>query len=108
MALRVSSFNCNSLRKHIDIVRQLTANNDIILLQEVLLIDDDSHFIQAIDPDFEFALTPSIWDTEAELAGRPRGGLAILWRKSLNITFSPVFYDSNMMGIKLNFNSKSH
>ena len=43
--LRVVSYNCNSVRKNIDIIRELLNVCDIILLQEVLLLDEDVLFL---------------------------------------------------------------
>ena len=56
--LCIFSYNCNSVRKKIDTVRQLLNGCDIMLLQEILLTSDDSSFMNGIDENFTFLFVP--------------------------------------------------
>ena len=94
------SYNCNSIRKKIDIVRELLTNNDIILLQEILLTADNISYCDNIDPDFDNIVVPSrIDDGEA---GRPRGGLAIFFKKYLSRFIKPISFSNQFIGIIIN------
>lgn len=53
MELRVCSYNCCSLSKNIDIVRQLAKETcDVILLQETLVTEDRLGDLDFIDENF--------------------------------------------------------
>ena len=61
----------------------LCASSDIIFLQEIWLTDFDTQFLTIINDEF-YAKGISSMDSSVHiLAGRPHGGLGILWRKSL-------------------------
>ena len=50
MEFKVCTYNCCSLSKNIDIVRQLSSNNiDIIFLQETFIIDEKLGLLDFID-----------------------------------------------------------
>ena len=49
LLLRIASYNCNSIRKSIDIVRHLLGNCDILVCQEIILLPEDIGFVQSID-----------------------------------------------------------
>ena len=81
--LRISSFNCRSIKSSIESVRNLCLSHDVVLLQEHWLTTDELHILSNIHNDF-YAFGVSAIDTENVItAGRPYGGVAILWRKSL-------------------------
>ena len=63
-------------------IQMLCASNDIIFLQETCLTDFDTQFL-AIISDEIYAKSISSMDSSIHLAGRPHGGLGILWRKSV-------------------------
>ena len=83
--LRVASYNCNSVRssESTHVVQQLCATNDIICLQEHMLYRQDLAYLQRIHADFYGAGEPAGDLRNGPVLGRPRGGVAILWRKSL-------------------------
>jgi exonuclease III len=43
--LRIISYNCNSIRKKVHIIRGLIDKCDILLVQEILLLPDDVNFM---------------------------------------------------------------
>ena len=47
------SYNCNSVRKKVDIIRMILKDCDILVLQETLLLAEDSYFIDGIDCNFD-------------------------------------------------------
>ena len=52
--LKVVSYNCNSIRSKIDIIRELMVDHDIILVQEVLLLEEDLGILDSIHHDFDY------------------------------------------------------
>ena len=81
--LRVSSFNCRNIKSSIDNVRQLCDENDIIFLQETWLTFEELSMLKSVHADF-YADGVTAMDTSSGLLlGRPFGGIAILWRKSI-------------------------
>ena len=84
-SLRIASYNCNSVRKRVDIVRSILENCDIVLLQEILMLEEDRHFINGLDSSFETYLVAIKHSSSDCLEGRSSGGLAILWKKNMNI-----------------------
>ncbi len=81
--LRVASFNCKNVKTSITEICKLCNTCDIVFLQETWLSPQEYHFLESIDNDF-YVTCSSPMDVESEvLRGRPRGGCAILYRKSL-------------------------
>ena len=101
-SLQICSYNCNSIRKKVDIVRQLMNSQDIILLQEIILLNEDSDFIYGICDIFDAIILPSKCPVSECFEGGPSGGLAILWRKSLNISVNLVTENDNFIVALLN------
>jgi len=101
--LNITSFNCKNVKTSAQDVRQLCEKNDIILLQETWLPDFDLQFLTGIHQEF-FASGISSMDSSAGLLpGRPHGGMAILWRRSLADSCKIVKYDDpRMIGIVIN------
>ena len=42
------TYNCNSIRNKIEIIKSLTANFDIVILQEILLLQSDLGYLDNI------------------------------------------------------------
>ena len=106
MDLKIVSFNCNSARKNTSIIQELLLIYDIVLLQETFLIDEDINYLSNLNTLFEFAAVPSLVNLNSDFRGRPIGGLAILWKKSLNSVIRPIIVSNRIMGIELLFNEK--
>ena len=88
--LRIASYNCNSVRTpHSMItVRALCDRNDIVCLQEHMLPHQDLAYLQNIHPDFYGYGTSPVDLRDGPMLGRPRGGLAVLWRKTIAQNFT--------------------
>ena len=82
-SLRIALYTCNYVRKRVDIVRSILDNCDILYLQEILLLEEDRHFINGLDSSFETYVVANKHSSSNCLEGRPSGGLAILC-KNLN------------------------
>ncbi|KOB66381.1 reverse transcriptase, partial [Operophtera brumata] len=77
------SFNCKSVKRNIDFVRTLCQSADIVALQETWLLPHDISLLGTIDQDFAYTGKSAVDTSAGMLRGRPYGGLAILWRKSV-------------------------
>ena len=105
MHLNVTSYNCNSIRKKIDIIRDLLNNTDVLLLQEILLTIDNIDFVDRIHNDFDNVIVPSV-SNDNEL-GRPQSGLVIFYKKYLSKGITPVYFSEHFLGVTLNFSKNS-
>ena len=105
MHLNVISYNCNSIRKKIDIIRDLMNNTDILFLQEILLTIDNVDFMDGIHKDFNYVIVPS--PTKDKELGRPQGGLVIFYRKHLSSLITPVHFSEQFLGITLTLPEQS-
>lgn len=77
------SFNCKSVKRSIDSIRELCRSSDIIALQETWLRQDELTFLSTIDSEFEYTGTSAMDMTAGMLRGRPYGGVALLWRSAV-------------------------
>lgn len=83
--LRICSLNCCSLRNNIDLVRNIASEGyDIIFLQETFVVEDKLGILDFVDEHYESVGVPATYSEKALIAnaGRPSGGLAILWKKN--------------------------
>ena len=94
--LHIASYNCGGLRQSTkqfiyDILDK--GDIDILLIQETWLTDMNLHTLSALHDDY-FSFGISSVPSDVILTGRPYGGLALLWRKSLmktpGIAITPV------------------
>lgn len=88
MASNLISFNCKNIVRSVECVRKLCRSADIVALQETWLLPHDLAFLGTVDDDFGFTGTSAVDTSAGVLRGRPYGGVAILWRKSIftNVT----------------------
>ena len=84
MSLRVITYNCRSARINLNIIKLLANECDVLLLQETIL-NDENHIILDSVEDFDYAHVPATREVDV-FTGRGSGGLAVLWRKSNNIS----------------------
>lgn len=102
MNLKITSFNCNSIRRNIDIIREIMKYSDIVLLQEICLTVEDIIFCDSIDVSFEFVINPSVYgDENVTCEGRPKGGVAIFWKKFIGVKIIPLTFVNNIIGVKI-------
>ena len=89
MDVKIKSYNCNSIRRQIDIIRDILRDTDILMLQEIMLYESDLSLLDEINDDFCWAASPSL---NISCDGRPKGGLAIFYR----ITFKVIYLIVNL------------
>ena len=100
MELKLCTFNWCSLWKNIDIVRELTNNKyDIILLQETFVTEDKIGMLDFIDERYECIGVPAIYSEKVltSNAGRPEGGMAIMWRTASTLKVKKIIFENNFM-----------
>ncbi len=82
--IRIASFNCHGFKSSQYEVAELCEKADILFLQETWLSSFELHMVNEVRADF----TGKAWsamDSQCLTVGRPFGGLAVLWKKDLNI-----------------------
>ena len=82
--VHIASFNCRGIKSPFIEVAKLCSKCDIILLQETWLKPCELNLICNVHADFECRAWSACNDNSG-LIERPYGGLAIMWRKSLNV-----------------------
>jgi exonuclease III len=96
------SFNCKGFSGAVGCVRDLCKSADIIALQETWLLQHDIPLLGTIDSDFAYTGKTAVDLSSGVLRGRPYGGVAILWRKSLFPCVSVIQCQSDRLtGIKV-------
>lgn len=107
MNFTVCSYNCCSLSKNIEIVRDLTNKcYDIIFLQETMVTENRLGDLSFIDENYDSIGSASVYSEKAleSCGGRSEGGLACLWRKDASFKIDKVVIEKNyiVMTIKVN------
>ena len=102
--LHIATYNCSGLgHTHRDFVNYiLDAHSiDILLIQETWLLETDiANVLSSLHNDYLFTGISGM-DSTRILHGRPYGGVAVLWRKSLAGNIKPVRTGSNRItGVK--------
>ena len=81
--IKITTFNCNSIRNKVDIIRDILSYSDLLLCQEIVLLEDECDFLNQIDDEFNVIGNPSKCAQSLNFEGRPSGGFAVIWLKSL-------------------------
>lgn len=80
---KFTSFNCKSVKRSVDSVREICEMSDVVALQETWLLPHDIPFLSTISDKFEYTGRSAVDTSAGLLTGRPYGGVAILWRKGI-------------------------
>ncbi|CAK1598235.1 unnamed protein product [Parnassius mnemosyne] len=105
---RLISFNCKSIKRSFEGVRELCRSADVIALQETWLLPHELPLLSTIDSDFGATGTSAINTSDGLLTGRPYGGVALLWRKSVFQTVSVINCDNvRTAAIKITVSNRS-
>ena len=99
--IRISSYNCNSVRANFENVRNIMSDCDVVCLQELLLCKSDLPILDELNDDFEKIAYVEDRESAGIIEGRPTRGVAILWRKSLSQYVTPLLVDDSAIGIIL-------
>ena len=97
--MNIVSFNCHSVRKNENIILELTKNNDIVLLQELMIYSEDIDFVKNINDDFECCICVNNKDKIQIINGRPNRGVAILYKKEFNNFVEQIKINDRINGI---------
>lgn len=105
---KLLTFNCKCLKSSMEDVRKLCKMADILALQETWLLPHDLPLLNTVDEDFASTGTSAVDTSQGLLRGRPYGGVAILWRKSMFSSVSIIECDDvRFTAIKIEVNDRS-
>lgn len=79
----IVSFNCKNVKRSKESIKELCQSCDIIALQETWLLPEEISYLNSIDIEFGSTGTSAVDTSAGMLVGRPYGGVAILWRKTV-------------------------
>lgn len=106
--LKISSLNCKNVKTSMSDVKHLCDNSDICFLQETWLRDDELNLLNSINRNFIGRGTSAMNTDGGIISGRPFGGVAILWRKNLELNVNVKrFQDPRFIGIELTINKST-
>jgi len=99
--IRSSSYNLRGFHQGQHQLLELCNNHDIIAVQEHWLADSDLDKITNLHDDFSVIARSAMTDKlqQGFLRGRPFGGLALMFRKSLCADIKYIGVDSNCRGL---------
>ena len=100
MELRVVTYNCCSIRKRIDPIKEILCNVDILLCQEIILLEEDCDILYTFDENFDVIVKPSTRPTGLG-DGRPVGGIAIFYRKSMQMRIRTLCETDNFIVLNI-------
>ena len=106
MELNFCTFNCCSLKKNINLIREIASLNfSIIFLQETLITDDNIRLLDFIDETYSGLGVGAIFSDKsiATSAGRPMGGLACIYKNNLNVKC--LYSADDIIVISVNMNN---
>jgi exonuclease III len=106
-SIRIASFNCRNAKSSLRELQLLCKVNDVILLQETWLLEREYSLLNNISTDFYAKGTYDMNPSAELLRGRPYGGMAILWRKSIANICSLIPSEDRIMGINIGTPAKS-
>ena len=107
--LRITTYNSTGFGKaKCSKVKSISDNSDIVLVQEHWLLKSQLSRITNGIKDFTGTAISGVDATARILPGRPSGGCAVLWRRTLDTVIKPVEYSfmcKRICGITINCNS---
>lgn len=92
---RFISYNCKNVKTSVAEIKKLCERADIVCLQETWLLPYEMTILSEIHPDFDYTGSSAVDLSAGVLRGRPHGGVAILWRRSLFSNVSIIQSESN-------------
>lgn len=102
------SFNCQGLKRSMECIRYLCKSADVIALQETWLLPHDIPILGDVHDDFAYTGVSAVDTSEGVLRGRPYGGVAILWRKSVFRDVSVIKCSNNrVVAVKVQLYDRS-
>ena len=105
--ISIASYNCNSAKNQVDVIRDIINDHDITFLQETFLSSANANFIAGLCKNINFCISDCTYNSSCE-RGRPKGGLVIIWKNNLDKLISPILFHDNYLGIRLKSGDNSH
>ena len=93
--LQISTYNCQSSNRNTGGIHKLCVNSDIVFLQEHWLFPADLPSLNTVHSNFSSFGISSMDPSAGLIAGRPFGGVAVLWRNTLGQHVKPIMYDDD-------------
>lgn len=103
---KIVTYNCNSFRNNIEVIKSLMCVYDIVFLQELMMLSDDVHIVKNIDDKWDSIVHVKDKSGEGIIEGRPQKGVAILWKKKFTPFITPTYFNESFIGIHLATNNK--
>lgn len=104
--LKVVSYNCRGISSSLQDIQQLCDNYQVIFLQETWLAKQNLDRLTTISEQHYSYGTYSVDYEDGLCAGRPHGGTAILWSKTLSTKIIKN-HDQSVIGIEVDLGSTS-
>lgn len=101
----IISYNCEGVKRSSNYIADLlqTTKCDILCLQELWVLDSNINYLSTIHRDYEYYGISGVDANIKILCGRPKGGVAILYKKSLSRYVEHIKLENRRMcAIKLN------
>ena len=106
MEFNICTYNCCSLIKNIDIVRELTKKDiDIIFLQETFITNEKLGIIDFINENYHSVGIPAYYSDNniVKVTGRPIGGLVCLWKKDCFFDIKTLYTTNDIFVLDMSF-----
>ena len=104
--LRIATFNCEGINRSRDYMHDYLNESscDILCLQETWHLDENTHLFNTINTDYLYTAISGVDSRAKILSGRPKGGVGILYKKSLSNKIKHIdSYNRRVCGIIINF-----
>src|SRR5215469_1983391 len=89
--VKICTYNCNSSRNNIQIIRELLNDHDILLLQELMLLSEDAHLVKNLFDDWDSVVFIMDKVYEGILERRPKKGLLYYGLENCQIVLDLYF-----------------
>ena len=102
--IRVSSYNCKSLKRNVSGISKTCDVSDIVFLQEHWLFPEELPLLNNVHRDFTGFGSSSIDPSAGVVMGRPFGGVGVLWKNALAPYVKATSFDDRIVGLECCFN----
>ena len=90
-SLKMTSFNCAGVKfRNFDYIKETFNKWHILFLQETWLHNFQHNQIKQILPKCQYHAVSAMEDADVHRVGRPYGGVAIVWKNNLPMSFVPI------------------
>ena len=89
--LKYSTFNCQGFKHRMyKYIKNKFKDCDVLLLQETWMYNFEHKMFSKIIPDCQYHAVSTMDEAEVRRLGRPYGGCAVLWKKNLAVSVTPI------------------